>query len=142
MNQTILKYAVRLAGCAVLLLALGVLVKPSYAQEIDPDVNLWSDWASVTDGYQDLIIYRTVTHPDSLNASGHRTEYEVYNQYGFSVAIGIQVTTEDPDGELYDDEVAVHVGPDTTVQGTMDADHIVIITTEDLSIHAGDPIPQ
>jgi hypothetical protein len=142
MIHTSFKHGVRLAGCAVLLLVLTALVNPAYAQEPDPDALAWSDWASVTDGYQDLIVYRTVTHADTLNESGYRTEFEVYNQYGFSVNIAIEVTIEDPDGEPYDDEVEVHVGPDTTVQGTMDADHIVVISTEDLSIHAGDPIPQ
>lgn len=142
--QIIFKHGVRLAGHAVFLLALLALVNPVYAQESEPDpyAALWSGWATVDDGYQDLIVYRTVTVADTLNESSFRTEYEVYNQYGFSVHISILVTIEDPDGEPYDDEIEVHIGPDTTVRGTMDADHIAIITTHDLSIHAGDPIPQ
>lgn len=141
MISLLFKHTVRLVGCAILLLALGSQTHPVYGQAGDVDEYFWSEWASITDGFQDLILYRTVTHPDTNNLSGFRTEYEVHNQYGFSVEISIQVTVEDAAGNLFDYHVEVHIGPDTTVQGTVDAEYILTITSEDLSIHAGDPYP-
>lgn len=125
----------------IILLAIIAFPQLTSAQVEDVDEDHWSDWISIEDGFQDLINYRTVTHPDTSNFSGFRTEYEVHNQYGFSVEIRIQVTIEDAAGNLFDHDIEVHIGPDTTVKGSVDAEYILSIISEDLSIHAGDQYP-
>jgi hypothetical protein len=101
----------------------------------------WSEWVNLSDGYLNLITYRTATRPDSLNFSGYRTQYEVYNQYAFSVTFILKVTYIE-DGESFDEERRWHLGPNSSGSSAVDTPSIDSAIIRSTQFHMNDPIPQ
>ena len=62
----------------------------------------WSEWATLPDGRENLLQYRTASSADETTNSGTLIQFEISSQYAYSVVFNVKfVHGEDPNSDLW-----------------------------------------